>query len=127
MAPSVADHPATHRSSDWRCGDADGWPFAELLATDFKVDRREVERWPVAGHAAVLGLGTALGTLVELDSLEGAPWWISGFAETPLARGMRVSVGFSDPSARPAEGIVMRCDAKGSRYRIAIRFDGAPV
>ena len=123
MASSLAELPTRRRSSDWRCGD-DGWPFAELLATDFKVERRSAPRWPVPGHASVLGLGSGLGTLVELDGLDGSPWWIGGNADAPMKPGTRVTVGFSNPSARSSQGTVMRCEAKGSRFRIAIKFDG---
>lgn len=96
MASSIAELPSRSRSSTWRSGE-DGWPFAELLATDFKIDRRKSPRWPVAGHASVLGLGSGLGSLVELDELDGAPWWIGGSADAALTPGTRVTVGFSDP------------------------------
>jgi hypothetical protein len=122
MAPSLAELPSRSRSSEWRVG-ADGWAFAELLATDFKVERRKSPRWSVPGHASVLGLGSGLGSLVELDQLDGAPWWIGGSADAALKPGTRVTVGFSDPSARSAQGVVMRCEPKGARFRIAIKFD----
>jgi len=126
MATSLAELPSRSRSSTWRSGE-DGWPFAELLATDFKVDRRNAPRWPVAGHASVLGLGSGLGSLVELDELDGAPWWIGGSADAAIKPGTRVTVGFSDPSARSAQGFVMRCEPKGQRFRIAIKFDAASI
>lgn len=72
-------------------------------------------------------LGSGLGTLLELDQLDGSPWWIGGSSDLPAAVGTRVSVGFSDPSARPSQGVVMRCERKGDRYRIAVNFDDAPV
>ncbi len=124
MALACTETPVRSRSSDWRRADG-GWPFVELLAADFKVDRRQNPRWKVPGTASLLGLGNSLGTLVELDELDGAPWWIGGNADAPLPAGTRVSVGFSDPSARPAEGLVMRCERKGSCYRIAVKFAAA--
>jgi hypothetical protein len=124
MAMSLAELPTRRRSSDWRCGE-DGWPFAELLATDFKIERRTSPRWRVPGHASVLGLGAGLGTLVELDELDGAPWWIGGDSDGAIKPGMHVTVGFSDPSARSAQGTVMRCEPKGRRFRVAIKFDAA--
>jgi hypothetical protein len=124
MALACTETPVRSRSSDWRRADG-GWPFVELLAADFKVERRQNPRWKVPGTASLLGLGNSLGTLVELDELDGAPWWIGGNADAPLPAGTRVSVGFSDPSARPAEGLVMRCERKGSSYRIAVKFAAA--
>ena len=114
------------RASDWRPG-PEGWPFVELLATDFRIERRRNPRWQVPGTASLLMLGSNLGTLVELDQLDGSPWWIGGSADVPATVGTRVSVGFSDPTARPSQGVVMRCEPKGTRYRIAVRFDDAPV
>jgi len=77
------------------------------------VDRRLDGRWRVRGHASVLGLGTCLGMMAELEDLYGAPWWIGGTSDRRIAPGTRVSVGFSDPNGRPAQGIVMRCDPRG--------------
>jgi hypothetical protein len=114
------------RSSDWRRTE-EAWPFAELLVTDFKVERRQQPRWQVPGTASMLALGSGLGAMLELDQLDGSPWWIGGSADEPMNPGTRVSVGFSDPSARPAQGVVMRCERKGARYRIAVKFDGAAV
>lgn len=124
MASSLIDVPKRSRSSDWRLA-GEGWPFAELLASDFKVERRQQPRWKVPGTASLLALGAGLGTLVELDALDGAPWWIGGTSDEPIKPETRVSVGFSDPSSRPAQGVVMRCERKGSRYRIAVKFDAA--
>ena len=122
MATSLAELPSRCRSSDWRSTE-DGWPFAELLATDFKVERRQNPRWSVPGQASVLALGSGLGRLVELDELDGSPWWIGGRADEALEPGTRVTIGFSDPSARSAQGTVMRCGRQGARFRIAIKFD----
>jgi hypothetical protein len=122
-----------NRASVWGAGD-NGWPFCELLAPDFRVQRRSSERWPVAGTATLLALGGGLGTLVELDALEGAPWWISGRASMPITPGTRVSVGFSDPNGRPAVGVVVRCGERPAnsdvdhpavaRFVVAVRFEG---
>jgi len=61
--------------------------------------------------------------MAELDALEGGPWWLKGEAASPVDIGTRVSVGFSDPAARPANGEVTRCElCQGGRYQIAIRF-----
>jgi len=113
------------RASEWHgAAEGEGWPLRELLAQDFRVDRRARSRWPVAGGATLLGLGAALGAVVELDELVGAPWWLSGTARTPLAAGTRVSIGFSDPEARTATGTVLRCvPTQGDAWRIAVRFD----
>lgn len=109
--------------------DVQHWPARERLRPDFRVERRRNPRWPVRGMATVLPLGVDLGVVVELDRLDGAPWWIGGDAVTPLRVGARVSVGFSAPEGRPATGEIMRCEPKADgRYRIAIRFDGgSPV
>ena len=105
------------------------WPQRDRLRPDFRIDRRSNPRWPVRGNASVLPLGADLGVVVELDRLDGSPWWIGGDATTPLRVGARVSVGFSAPDGRPATGSVMRCEPKSDeRFRIAIRFDGgSPV
>lgn len=105
------------------------WPSRERLRPDFRVDRRRNPRWQVRGRATILTLGVDLGVVVELDRLDGAPWWIGGDASTPVKVGSRVSVGFSAPEGRPATGEVMRCEPKGAGwYRVAIRFDGgSPV
>lgn len=114
------------RSSDWRRTE-EAWPFAELLVTDFKVERRQQPRWSVPGTASLLALGSGLGAVLELDHLDGSPWWIGGDGDTPIQTGTRVCVGFSDPSSRPAQGLVMRCERKGSRYRVAVKFDSSAV
>ncbi|MBI1304057.1 MAG: hypothetical protein GC172_09755 [Phycisphaera sp.] len=120
--------PRTLRASDWRgrAHEGDGWPLRELLAQDFRVERRTTPRWPVAGSATLLGLGAGLGAVVELDGLVGAPWWLSGTAREKLAVGTKVSIGFSDPDARPASGTVVRAVRQdGDAWRIAVRFDEA--
>ena len=98
----------------------------ELLAQDFRVDRRAGARWPIVGSATLLGLGAALGLVVELDELVGAPWWISGTAREAVPVGTKASIGFSDPDARPATGTVVRTVHRGDdAWRIAVRFDEA--
>jgi len=98
----------------------------ELLAQDFRVDRRHGARWPVAGSATLLGLGAALGLVVELDELTGAPWWISGTTREAVPVGTKVSIGFSDPGARPASGTVVRAVRRDDdAWRVAVRFDEA--
>lgn len=123
---ALSGHPS---ASAW--GARWDWPLRELLAPDFRVDRRSAARWPVAGTATLLALGSGLGVVVEIDSLEGSPWWLSGFTSTPIEPGTRVSVGFSDPHGRPASGVVERCratpraqsgGADGGRFQVAIRF-----
>lgn len=118
------------RASVWRSegAQAPDWPFEELLRADFRVERRRNPRWKVAGHATLLGLGPALGLMVELDELDGSPWWIGGSAISAVPEGTKVSVGFSDPNGRPAQGVVMRCEKKrDDRYRIAIRFEQSSI
>jgi hypothetical protein len=125
---TVERSPRTFRASDWLGGAHDGecWPLRELLAQDFRVDRREGARWPVAGSATLLGLGAGLGMVVELDELVGAPWWLSGTARERVAAGTKVSIGFSDPAARPAAGTVVRAVRDGDdAWRVAVRFDEA--
>jgi hypothetical protein len=104
------------------------WPERAQLRARFRCDRRESPRWVVPGHATILALGGGLGNVIELSRLDGAPWWLAGDATEQIASGTRVSVGFSEPDGRPATGIVERCEGFGQgRFRIAIRFDGAPV
>jgi hypothetical protein len=120
--------PRTSRASDWLgvAHDGECWPLRELLAQDFRVDRRGGARWPVAGSATLLGLGVSLGLVVELDRLTGAPWWLSGTARERVAVGTKVSIGFSDPAARPAAGTVVRAVRDGDdAWRVAVRFDEA--
>lgn len=101
------------------------WEGRELLRADFRMDRRRAPRWWVRGTATLLSLGADMGILIELDRLDGSPWWIAGDSITPITVGTRVSVGFSDPSGRPAIAMVMRCERQGGgRYRVALRFDG---
>jgi hypothetical protein len=127
MATELMTNPSREsRASEWRPG-VDGWPFVELLATDFRVERRRNPRWKVEGRASLLFLGSGLGKVLELDELDGSPWWIGGNSDAPAEVGTRVSVGFSDPLSRPAQGVVMRCERKGRHFRIAVRFDEAPV
>ncbi|MFM7134701.1 MAG: hypothetical protein ACKO0W_10330 [Planctomycetota bacterium] len=93
------------------------------LREPFRVDRRTAPRWKVDGQATLLGLGERMGVMAELDALEGGPWWLKGDAANPVDIGTRVSVGFSDPAARPANGEVIRCDlCQWGRYRIAVQF-----
>lgn len=102
------------------------WPGRERLRPDFRIDRRRAPRWRLHGTATLLTLGVDLGVLVELEDLDCAPWWLAGESEIPLTVGMRVSVGFSNPTCRPNVAIVMRCErARSGKYRIALRFDGA--
>jgi len=104
------------------------WPERAQLRARFRCDRRESPRWVVPGHATILALGGGLGNVVELSRLDGSPWWLAGDAAEEIALGTRVSVGFSEPEGRPACGVVERCEGFGQGcFRIAIRFDGAPV
>jgi hypothetical protein len=101
------------------------WPARSNLRSAFKLDRRASERWSVEGTASVLTLGHDLGVVIELHNLDGAAWWLAGFSSAPLAVGSRVSVGFSDPSARPATATVARCEGFGeAQFRLALQFDG---
>jgi hypothetical protein len=131
MSTAIAQRsPRTLRASEWRSGAAahegDDWPLRELLTQDFRVNRRGRSRWPVAGGATLLGLGADLGKVVELDDLVGAPWWLSGTAHEAISAGTKVSIGFSDPAARPASGMVVRAVRQGDdAWRIAVRFDDA--
>lgn len=102
------------------------WPGRERLRPDFRIDRRSTPRWRLHGTATLLTLGVDLGIVVELKDLDCAPWWLAGESEIPLAVGMRVSVGFSNPTCRPNLAVVMRCErARSGKYRIAVRFEGA--
>lgn len=124
----AAGSPRTMRATEWRGGtdDGHGWPLKELLARDFRVDRRSEARWPVKGSATLLGLGAALGAMVELDELAGAPWWLSGMARGAMPAGTKVSIGFSEPDARPASGTVVRAvPVRDGVWSIAVRFDEA--
>ncbi len=104
------------------------WPQRDELRSPFRIDRRETARWSVLGSASLLTLGHDLGRLIELHDLDGAAWWLAGVSDAPIAVGSRVSVGFSDPSARSSSATVMRCDAiRHERFRIAVQFDGAAL
>jgi hypothetical protein len=104
------------------------WPGRDALQPRFRCNRRQSPRWVVPGHATILALGTELGNLIELARLDGSPWWLAGDASESMPAGTRVSVGFSEPDGRPACGFVERCEGFGEGcFRIAIRFDGAPV
>ncbi|MFM7053021.1 MAG: hypothetical protein ACKOYN_12960 [Planctomycetota bacterium] len=95
------------------------------LRRPFRVERRAATRWAIPGNATMLTLGTVLGTVVDASELEGGPWWVAGVSEKALPRGTRVSVGFSEPSCRPATGLVERCNLRqDGRFRLAVRFDG---
>ena len=104
------------------------WQGRELLTRRFRIERRDRSRHPVDGTATILGLGAELGRMIELTRLDTAPWWLGGDALEPVAVGIRVSVGFSRPDARPASAVVRRCDRlPGGLHRIALEFDGAAV
>jgi hypothetical protein len=125
LEPPLTRAPVERRLSS----ESEAWPFRELLAPDFKVERRRGERWHVPGVATLLALGKELGTVLEVHSLTGSPWWLSGrcsMDETSLIPvGTTVSVGFSSPEGRPAQGVVnryTRCPNGG--FVVAIRFTG---
>ena len=125
LEPSPTRAPAERRLSS----EFEAWPFRELLAPDFKVERRRGERWDIPGVATLLALGKGLGAVLELHSLEGSPWWLSGrcsVEETGLIPvGTLVSVGFSSPDGRPAQGVVeRRTRCPGGGFVVAIRFTG---
>jgi hypothetical protein len=101
------------------------WPAREQLRPTFRLNRRCTDRWELDGVATVLALGTDLGVITELTSLDCAPWWIAGESVIPVAVGARVSVGFSARECRPASAEVRRCERlRAGTYRIALRFDG---
>jgi hypothetical protein len=104
------------------------WPGRDRLRQRFRCDRRENSRWIVAGTATILTLGAELGTVVELERLDGSPWWLAGDSSVAVAPGTKVSIGFSHPDGRPARGFVARCEGFGEgRFRIAVRFEGDGV
>jgi hypothetical protein len=123
LSPTRA--PAERRLSS----EFEAWPFRELLAPDFKVERRRGERWDVPGVATLLALGKGLGAVLELHSLTGSPWWLSGRCSVEkiglIPVGTLVSVGFSSPEGRPAHGVIERCtQVADGDFAVAIRFTG---
>lgn len=125
LEPSPIRAPAERRLSS----EFEAWPFRELLAPDFKVDRRHGERWDVPGSATLLALGQELGTVMEVHSLTGSPWWLSGRCSADetsrIPVGTAVSVGFSSTEGRPAQGVVERYKrCPNGDVTVAIRFTG---
>lgn len=101
------------------------WHGREALTRRFRIERRGQRRQSVSGTATILGLGAELGRLIELTRLDSAPWWLGGDSLEPVPVGIRVTVGFSRPDARPASALVRRCEPMpNGLFRVAVEFDG---
>jgi orotidine-5'-phosphate decarboxylase len=102
--------------------------LAESLAPHCGLLKVGLELFTSAGPHIVSALARHRPIFLDLK-LHDIPNTVAGAVRSLLALkpGTRVTVGFSDPSARSAQGFVMRCEPKGSRFRIAIKFDAASI
>ncbi len=89
-----------------------------------RFERRQHDRWPVAGVATACRLGgERFGEAQMLRMVDYSSEGLGAMSDRPLEPGAIVAVGFLAPGHTPKRGVVVRCLPCGDGYRVAIRFE----